>query len=106
MASKQDYELWILAEEEYAAGSLDRALRAFEAAGRFAKVSFNIGMIHSRLNRLELAIDSYAHSTELDEYLAVSYFQKGYAHFMITEYNDAVSCFSACLEVSHIPFGL
>jgi tetratricopeptide (TPR) repeat protein len=61
---------------------------------------FNIGAVHLVLGQAEQAVASFSKAVKADNYLAIAYFQRGAAQFMLENYTAAVADFTECFEVS------
>ncbi|KAF9903387.1 hypothetical protein EC991_003842, partial [Linnemannia zychae] len=58
-----------------------------------AKIHFNIGVVLTTLGDFEGASAAFTRATNLDQFLAIAYFQNGVANVALEDYGKALSCF-------------
>ncbi|KAJ3315873.1 hypothetical protein HDV04_000080 [Boothiomyces sp. JEL0838] len=99
MTTKDELQFWVEANDAYKLGNLQDALELFRNVGPYSKILFNIGMIYSRIDDHESSNIMFTQCLQLDQFCAVAYVQKGYACFMLYEYEQAEACFKKALEL-------
>ncbi|KAG9049167.1 hypothetical protein FS837_010986 [Tulasnella sp. UAMH 9824] len=63
-----------------------------------SKILFNIGLIHAANGYHEEAVTNFNAATELDNYLAIAYFQCGVSNFLLGRYQFAYKDFDVALK--------
>ncbi|KAF9437818.1 hypothetical protein BGZ76_010982 [Entomortierella beljakovae] len=74
-------------------GLYEEALEIFEPIADSAKIHFNIGVVLATLGDFDGASKAYEQATNLDQYLAIAYFQNGVANVALEDYRKALTCF-------------
>ncbi|KAF9186711.1 hypothetical protein BGZ51_001792 [Haplosporangium sp. Z 767] len=74
-------------------GLYEDALAIFEPIADSAKIHFNIGVVLATLGDFSGASAAYTEATNLDQYLAIAYFQNGVANVALEDYATALNCF-------------
>ncbi|KAK6516640.1 hypothetical protein TWF506_006538 [Arthrobotrys conoides] len=99
MSLKQEIETWVHALELCDLEEPDHvgALAKFESIGDSAKVLFNIGILQATLGEHEKAVSVYHRAIDLDNYLAVAYFQLGVSNFLLSDFAEAANNFNDAL---------
>ncbi|KAG0141226.1 hypothetical protein CROQUDRAFT_99050 [Cronartium quercuum f. sp. fusiforme G11] len=97
MSLKAEIETWSAALDFYDAQNFDQALSKFEDIADSSKILFNIGLIYATLGEHEVAIENFHAATNLDQYLAVAYFQCGVSNFLLGFYEEAIKDFEDAL---------
>ncbi|KAK6509363.1 hypothetical protein TWF481_004113 [Arthrobotrys musiformis] len=99
MSLKQEIETWVQALELCDLDQPDygAALAKFESIGDSAKVLFNIGILQATLGEHEKAVSVYHRAIDLDNYLAVAYFQLGVSNFLLSDFTEAANNFNDAL---------
>ncbi|KAH9809928.1 hypothetical protein DFH28DRAFT_903815 [Melampsora americana] len=97
MSLKAEIETWTAALDFYDAQDFDQALAKFEDIADSSKILFNIGLIYATLGEHEVAVENFHAATNLDQYLAVAYFQCGVSNFLLGLYEEAVKDFEDAL---------
>ncbi|KAF4553716.1 Hypothetical protein D9617_6g094480 [Elsinoe fawcettii] len=97
MSLRQEIETWVSALEHYDVHDYDAALYAFHQIADTSKILFNCGVIHATLGEHGKAIDCYQRSTQLDQYLAIAYFQQGVSNFLTGDFEEALANFNDTL---------
>ncbi|KAK6536359.1 hypothetical protein TWF281_000598 [Arthrobotrys megalospora] len=99
MSLKQEIETWVQALELCDLDPPDHvaALAKFESIGDSAKVLFNIGILQATLGEHEKAVSVYHRAIDLDNYLAVAYFQLGVSNFLLSDFAEAANNFNDAL---------
>ncbi|OCH92030.1 hypothetical protein OBBRIDRAFT_727608 [Obba rivulosa] len=95
MSLKAELETWAQALSAYDAQDFDRSLSLFSQIADSSKILFNIGIIYATLGEHEAAIDQFDAAVQLDQYLAVAYFQLGVSHFLLNAFTAARAAFTA-----------
>ncbi|CAK7567826.1 MAG: hypothetical protein SEPTF4163_005796 [Sporothrix epigloea] len=97
MSLKQEIETWVAALSRYDENEFDAALREFEKIPDTSKILFNMGVIHATLGEHEKAVHCYQRAVQLDQYLAVAYFQQGVSNFLLGDFEEALANFNNTL---------
>ncbi|KAL7277884.1 hypothetical protein PYCCODRAFT_1394550 [Trametes coccinea BRFM310] len=97
MSLKAELETWAAALQAYDAEDFEKALELFSQIADSSKILTNIGLIYATLGEHEAAVEQFTAATELDQYLAVAYFQCGVSNFLLTRYDAAYNDFSSAL---------
>lgn len=97
MSLKQEIETWVAALGRYDNNEFDEALKEFESISDTSKILFNSGVIHATLGEHEKAVSCYQKAVQLDQYLAVAYFQQGVSNFLMGDFEEALANFNDTL---------
>lgn len=97
MSLKQEIETWVAALAAYDNNEFDNALKCFEQIGDTSKILFNLGVINATLGEHGRAVEYYQRAVQLDQYLAVSYFQQGVSNFLMGDFEEALANFNDTL---------
>lgn len=97
MSLKQEIETWVTALAAYDNNEFDSAVKCFEHIADTSKILFNLGVIHATLGEHAQAVDCYQRAVQLDQYLAVSYFQQGVSNFLMGDFEEALANFNDTL---------
>lgn len=97
MSLKQEIETWVAALAAYDNNEFDNALKCFECISDTSKILFNLGVIHATLGEHDKAVDCYQRAVQLDQYLAVAYFQQGVSNFLLGDFEEALANFNDTL---------
>jgi hypothetical protein len=97
MSLKQEIETWVAALAAYDNNEFDNSLRCFEAISDTSKILFNLGVIHATLGEHGKAVECYQRAVQLDQYLAVAYFQQGVSNFLLGDFEEALANFNDTL---------
>lgn len=97
MSLKQEIETWVAALAAYDNNEFDNSLKCFEAISDTSKILFNLGVIHATLGEHGKAVDCYQRAVQLDQYLAVAYFQQGVSNFLLGDFEEALANFNDTL---------
>ncbi|TKA32040.1 hypothetical protein B0A50_01286 [Salinomyces thailandicus] len=97
MSLKKEIETWVAALAAYDHNEFDSALRCFEQIADTSKILFNTGVIHATLGEHARAIACYQRAVQLDQYLAVAYFQQGVSNFLMGDFEEALANFNDTL---------
>ncbi|QIW95375.1 hypothetical protein AMS68_000893 [Peltaster fructicola] len=97
MSIKQEIETWVTALAAYDNNEFDNALNCFKSIADTSKILFNIGIIHATLGEHTDAVDCYQRAVQLDQYLAVAYFQQGVSNFLLGDFEEALANFNDTL---------
>jgi hypothetical protein len=97
MSLKQEIETWVAALAAYDNNEFDNSLKCFEAISDTSKILFNLGVIHATLGEHGKAVECYQRAVQLDQYLAVAYFQQGVSNFLLGDFEEALANFNDTL---------
>jgi hypothetical protein len=97
MSLKQEIETWVAALAAYDNNEFDNAQRCFGQIADTSKILFNMGVIHATLGEHGQAVDCYQRAVQLDQYLAVAYFQQGVSNFLMGDFEEALANFNDTL---------
>ncbi|KAI1787818.1 hypothetical protein LXA43DRAFT_1027631 [Ganoderma leucocontextum] len=97
MSLKAELETWAAALTAYDQEDFEKSLELFSQIADSSKILTNIGLIYATLGEHEAAVEQFTAATELDQYLAVAYFQCGVSNFLLTRYDAAFNDFSSAL---------
>lgn len=97
MSLKAELEIWAAALKAYDEEDFEMALQKFAAIGDSSKILTNMGLIYATLGEHEAAVEQFIAATQLDQYLAVAYFQCGVSNFLLTRYDLAFKDFEEAL---------
>ncbi|RMZ03471.1 hypothetical protein D0862_05635 [Hortaea werneckii] len=97
MSLKQEIETWVAALAAYDNNEFENALRCFEQIADTSKILFNAGVIHATLGEHAQAVECYQRAVQLDQYLAVAYFQQGVSNFLMGDFEEALANFNDTL---------
>ncbi|KIO21451.1 hypothetical protein M407DRAFT_69766, partial [Tulasnella calospora MUT 4182] len=91
---------WATALESYDAKDYDKSIQLFQAIKMEpnSKILFNIGLIHAANGYHEEAVTNFNAATELDNYLAIAYFQCGVSNFLLGRYQFAYKDFDVAFK--------
>ncbi|EJD41593.1 hypothetical protein AURDEDRAFT_115376 [Auricularia subglabra TFB-10046 SS5] len=93
MSLKAELDTWVEALKAYDDQDFDKALDLFSRIADSSKILTNIGLIHATLGEHELAVENFNAATQLDQFLAVAYFQCGVSNFLMGRYDLAYKDF-------------
>jgi tetratricopeptide (TPR) repeat protein len=97
MSLKAELQTWAAALQCYDEENLEQALDMFSSIADSSKILTNIGLIHATLGEHEAAVEQFIAATQLDQYLAVAYFQCGVSNFLLGRYELALKDFEEAL---------
>lgn len=97
MSLKQEIEMWVAALAAYDNNEFDNAIKCFEQIADTSKILFNCGVIHATLGEHTRAVECYQRAVQLDQYLAISYFQQGVSNFLMGDFEEALANFNDTL---------
>jgi tetratricopeptide (TPR) repeat protein len=97
MSLKAELETWAAALKAYDDQDFEQALDLFSRIGDSSKILTNMGLIHATLGEHEQAVERFIEATNLDQYLAVAYFQCGVSNFLLARYDLACKDFEEAL---------
>ncbi|KAG6879171.1 hypothetical protein C0992_004704 [Termitomyces sp. T32_za158] len=89
MSLKAELETWAAALKAYDEEDFEKSLNLFTRIADSSKILFNMGLIYATLGEHEAAVERFLGATNLDQYLAVAYFQCGVSNFLLTRYDMA-----------------
>jgi hypothetical protein len=93
MSLKAELETWASALKAYDEEELDKALELFSDIADSSKILTNMGLIYATMGEHEAAVEQFNAATQLDQYLAVAYFQCGVSNFLLGRYDLALKDF-------------
>ncbi|KAK4494057.1 hypothetical protein PRZ48_012830 [Zasmidium cellare] len=97
MSLKQEIETWVTALAAYDNNDFDSAIKCFEQIADTSKILFNCGVIHATLGEHLKAVECYQRAVQLDQYLAIAYFQQGVSNFLMGDFEEALANFNDTL---------
>ena len=97
MSLKQEIETWVAALAAYDNNEFDSAIKCFEQISDTSKILFNCGVIHATLGEHGRAVECYQRAVQLDQYLAIAYFQQGVSNFLMGDFEEALANFNDTL---------
>ncbi|KDQ55044.1 hypothetical protein JAAARDRAFT_134290 [Jaapia argillacea MUCL 33604] len=97
MSLKAELETWAAALKAYDAEDFEKALDLFSRIGDSSKILTNMGLIYATVGEHEAAVEQFMAATQLDQYLAVAYFQCGVSNFLLGRYELALKDFEEAL---------
>jgi tetratricopeptide (TPR) repeat protein len=97
MSLKQEIETWVSALAAYDNNEFDTSLRHFEQIADTSRILFNVGVINATLGEHAKAVEYYQRAVQLDQYLAVAYFQQGVSNFLMGDFEEALANFNDTL---------
>lgn len=97
MSLKAELETWAAALKAYDEEDFEKALEFFSRIADSSKILTNMGLIYATLGEHEAAVERFIEATNLDQYLAVAYFQCGVSNFLLARYELAAKDFEEAL---------
>lgn len=97
MSLKQEIETWVAALAAYDNNEFDNSISCFKQIADTSKILFNTGVIHATLGEHGQAVECYQRAVQLDQYLAVAYFQQGVSNFLMGDFEEALANFNDTL---------
>jgi len=97
MSLKAELETWAAALKAYDDQDFEQSLDLFSRIADSSKILTNMGLIHATLGEHEQAVERFIEATNLDQYLAVAYFQCGVSNFLLARYELACKDFEEAL---------
>ncbi|KAF8895701.1 NADPH oxidase regulator NoxR [Gymnopilus junonius] len=97
MSLKAELETWAAALKAYDEEDFEKALELFSRIADSSKILTNMGLIYATLGEHEAAVERFIEATNLDQYLAVAYFQCGVSNFLLARYELATKDFEEAL---------
>ncbi|KAF9453982.1 hypothetical protein P691DRAFT_718412 [Macrolepiota fuliginosa MF-IS2] len=97
MSLKAELETWAAALKAYDDQDFEKALDLFSRIADSSKILTNMGLIYATLGEHDAAVERFIDATNLDQYLAVAYFQCGVSNFLLTRYELAFKDFEQAL---------
>ncbi|KAK5956398.1 hypothetical protein OHC33_002975 [Knufia fluminis] len=97
MSLKQEIETWVEALNYYDNNEFENSLKIFDNIADTSKILFNCGVIHATIGEHDRAVECYQRATQLDQYLAVAYFQEGVSNFLVGDFEEALANFNDTL---------
>ncbi|KLO17704.1 hypothetical protein SCHPADRAFT_900448 [Schizopora paradoxa] len=90
MSLKAELETWAAALKAYDEEDFEKALDLFSRIADQSKILTNMGLIYATLGEHEAAVEHFTAATQLDQYLAVAYFQSGVSNFLLGRFDAAL----------------
>ncbi|KAJ7152475.1 hypothetical protein C8R46DRAFT_1121318 [Mycena filopes] len=113
MSLKDELALWSAARDAFNADDYTLSLEVFGRMQPTAMILTNMGLLYSALGEHEKALRQYTAANIRDEYLTISYFQRGVSHFLLERYPPAARDFKRAWqslrgneEINYTPLGL
>ncbi|GJE91523.1 NADPH oxidase regulator NoxR [Phanerochaete sordida] len=97
MSLKAELETWAAALKAYDDGDFDKSLELFSTIADSSRILTNMGLIYATIGEHEAAVEQFLAATQLDQYLAVAYFQCGVSNFLLQRYDLAFRDFDGAL---------
>ncbi|OSX61905.1 hypothetical protein POSPLADRAFT_1066338 [Postia placenta MAD-698-R-SB12] len=97
MSLKAELETWASALKAYDEENFDKSLQLFSEIGDSSKILTNMGLIYATLGEHDAAVEQFTAATQLDQYLAVAYFQCGVSNFLLGRYETSLRDFDDAL---------
>ncbi|KAH8115417.1 hypothetical protein DFH11DRAFT_1543505 [Phellopilus nigrolimitatus] len=97
MSLKAELETWATALKAYDEEDFEKALDLFSRIADSSKILTNMGLIYATLGEHEAAVEQFNAATQLDQYLAVAYFQCGVSNFLLGRYDLSLRDFDEAL---------
>ncbi|KAF8160854.1 NADPH oxidase regulator NoxR [Crassisporium funariophilum] len=97
MSLKAELETWAAALKAYDEEDFEKSLELFARIADSSKILTNMGLIYATLGEHEAAVERFIQATNLDQYLAVAYFQCGVSNFLLARYELAFKDFEEAL---------
>lgn len=97
MSLKAELETWAAALKAYDDADYEKSLELFASIGDSSKILTNMGLIYATIGEHEAAVEQFIAATQLDQFLAVAYFQCGVSNFLLQRYELAFRDFDGAL---------
>jgi len=97
MSLKAELETWAAALKAYDEENFEEALELFSKIADASKILTNMGLIYATVGEHEMAIEKFTEATNLDQFLAVAYFQWGVSNFLLNKFQRAFDNFDDAL---------
>lgn len=97
MSLKAELETWAAALKAFDESDFDSALETFSQIADSSKILTNMGLVYATVGEHEEAVKHFREATNLDQYLAVAYFQCGVSNFLLGRFEDALKEFEDAL---------
>ncbi|KAL6305002.1 hypothetical protein BKA93DRAFT_817214 [Sparassis latifolia] len=97
MSLKAELETWAAALKAYDEEAFERSIEIFSTIADSSKILTNIGLIYATLGEHELAVEQFTAAVQLDQYLAIAYFQCGVSNFLLNRFDAAIRDFDDAL---------
>lgn len=99
MTTKEELCKWNDGNQQYHRGKINTALQTWAEVGRYSKVYLNMSIAYIRNEDFRNCCLVLDDALKQDAYMAVAWLQKGYASFMLYEYDESAFCFENCIKV-------
>lgn len=97
MSLKAELETWAAALKAYDEEDFDKSLQLFSQIADSSRILTNMGLIYATIGEHEAAVEQFIAATQLDQFLAVAYFQCGVSNFLLQRYDLAFRDFDSAL---------
>ncbi|KAF9049922.1 NADPH oxidase regulator NoxR [Panaeolus papilionaceus] len=97
MSLKAELETWAAALKAYDEEDFETSLELFSRIADTSKILTNMGLIYATLGEHQAAIERFIEATQLDQFLAVAYFQCGVSRFLLEQFDGALNDFEQAL---------
>jgi tetratricopeptide (TPR) repeat protein len=97
MSLKAELETWAAALKAYDEEDYDKSLQLFSQIADSSRILTNMGLIYATIGEHEAAVEQFIAATQLDQFLAVAYFQCGVSNFLLQRYEMAFRDFDSAL---------
>jgi hypothetical protein len=98
MALKEQLIRWKAASDSFDSGDYELSITQFQSFADTSKLYFNIGQIGMKLKDSYCALDAFDRAIELDNWLAIAYFQRGVVFYYGEDIEAALDNFQTCYE--------
>lgn len=95
----KELETWKSAHEAFIQQDYHKSLELYQEICYLSKISFNIGSIYLLLNEYQKSIEYFTSSIQNDEYLLISFFQRGNCYFTVGKIELAAQDYSRILKI-------
>lgn len=93
MSLKAELDIWASALKAYDEEDFQKSMDLFLRIADSSKILTNMGLIYATIGEHEAAVERFVQATNLDQYLAVAYFQCGVSNFLLARYELALKDF-------------
>jgi tetratricopeptide (TPR) repeat protein len=100
MSQTEEIAIWIKANQLYKQGFTSQSLSYFERISHLSKIAFNMGCIYLQQKDYDSAVLYLTKAILIDAYFSLAHFQRGFAYFMLGDYEGAKLDYTTSLNVS------
>ena len=104
MSTVEETRLWLQAAKAHASGDYDSAIDLFSSLDQYAKVCYNLAILHSRVENQQESLRLLEKTITKDPYLAIAYMHRGFLWFSLADFELAELDFSKALKVPLFSF--